>query len=172
MCSFAYILLSIVRLLISFYFDRRSHYFGKLFEMWTLGKSDLLLGRTASAEVASDPFLEILDVSDLLQVALHHVCVSRVYKDLLAIPHRLQKLLVILLLLYDRLFRAEILSLLTDLFLQDIVDSELSQLLLEHELVVLVAHVVLHLLLTALQLHHNLLVAHLDGLIVVSLARP
>ena len=37
---------------------------------------------------------------------------------------------------------------------------------------VLVAHVVLHLLLTALQLHHNLLVAHLDGLIVVPLARP
>ena len=90
MCSFAYILLSIVRLLISFYFDRRSHYFGKLFEMWTLGKSDLLLGRTASAEVASDPFLEILDVSDLFQVVLHHVCVSRVDKDLLAIPHRLQ----------------------------------------------------------------------------------
>ena len=110
-------------------------------------------------------------MSDLFQVALHHVCVSRVDKDLLAIPHRFQELLIILLLLYDLLFSAEILSLLTDLLLQDIFDSELSQLLLEHELVVLVAHVVLHLLLTALQLHHNLLVAHLDRLIVVSLAR-
>ena len=85
--------------------------------MWTLSKPNLFLGRATRAEVASDPLLEILDVSDLLQIALHHVCVSRVDKDLLTIPHSLQKLLIILLLLYDRLFRTEVFSLITDLFL-------------------------------------------------------
>ena len=118
--------------------------------MWTLCKSDLLLRSARSAKVASGPLLEVFDVSNLLQITFHHVCISRIDKDLLTISHSFQKLLVILLFLDYLFFGTKVFSLLANLLFEDIVDSELSQLLLQHQLVVLVTHVILHLLLAPL----------------------
>ena len=91
-------------------------------------------------------------------------------EDLLTIPNRLQHLFIILFFLHNRLFDAKLLSLLPGLLLRDVIFSELAQFLLQHQLMVLVAHEIFNLLLTALKFHHDLLVALFDGLAVVSLA--
>ena len=87
----------------------------------------------------------------------------------LTVTHRLQKLLVILLLLDNRLLCTQVLSLLPNLLFQNVVLSKLAQFLLQHQLVVLRPHVILHLLFTALELDHDLTIALLDGLTVVAL---
>lgn len=74
-----------------------------------------------------------------------------------------------MLLFNDLLFGTEVFPLLSHLFLEDVAHSELSQLLLEHQLVVLGAHVVFDLFLTPLELHHDLSVTGLDRLAIVTL---
>ena len=137
--------------------------------MWASLEIDFFLGRTRSAEISRNPFLKILNVGNLLQITLHHVQVSRIDEYLFAISHSFQYLLIVLLLLDNLFFHAEILPLLSDTLLELVFDSELSQLLLKHQLVVLVAHVVLHLLLASLQFLHNLSVASFHGMLIVAL---
>jgi len=137
-----------------------------------LSQVEAAQGRAASAEAALDPLVEVLDVPDFVHVILHHVHVAGLYEHFLAIPHRLEQLLVILLLLDNLLLRVQLLPLLSNLLLHDVIRSQLPQLLLQHQLVVLVSHELLHLLLTALQFDHNLSVTLLDSLAVVALSMP
>ena len=107
----------------------------------------------------------------LLQIALHHISVSRVDQDLLPIAHCLQQFLIILLFLDDLFFGAEVFSLLSDPLLELILNSQLPLLLLEHQLVVLGAHVLLHLLLTSLEFAHDLPLTPSDCFAIVTLSR-
>ena len=127
-------------------------------------------GRAGCTEAALDPFFEVFDVANLVHVILHHVHVASLHQHLLAITHRFKQVLIRLLFLYNLLLRAEFLALLSDLLFEDVFSSQFPQLLLEHQLVVLVAHEFFDLFLTALQFDHNLSVPLLDRLAVVALA--
>ena len=127
-------------------------------------------GRAGCAEAALDPFFEVFDVANLVHVILHHVHVASLHQHLLAITHRFKQVLIRLLFLYNLLLRAEFLALLSDLLFEDVFSSQFPQLLLEHQLVVLVAHKFFNLFLTALQFDHNLFVPLLDRLAIVALS--
>jgi len=109
-------------------------------------------------------------VGYLLDVVFHHVCVSSLDQNLLAVPHCLQYFFVVLLLAHDRFLFLVLQALLSYLDLGDVVLPKFAELLLEHEFVVLSPHVIFNLFLTALQLQHDLLVSCLDRLRVVTLA--
>lgn len=127
-------------------------------------------GRAACAEAALDPFFEVFDVSNLVHVILHHVHVASLHQNLLTITHRLEQVFISLLFLDNLLLCTEILALLSYLLFEDVFSSQFSQLLLKHQLVVLVAHKFFNLFLTALQFDHNLFVPLLDRLTVVALS--
>jgi len=109
-------------------------------------------------------------VGALLDVVFHHVCVSGLDKNLLAVPHSLQYFFVVLFLTHDGFLFLVLQALLSYLDLGDIVLSKFAQLLLKHEFVVLSPHVIFNLFLTALQLQHYLLVPCLYRLGIVALA--
>ena len=64
----------------------------------------------------------------------------------------------------------QLLALLSGLLLLNVFFTELPEFLFEHELVVLLAHKIFDLLLTTLELEHNLSIALLDSLTVVALS--
>jgi hypothetical protein len=109
-------------------------------------------------------------VGALLDVVFHHVCVSGLDKNLLAVSHSLQYFFVVLFLAHDGFLFLVLQALLSYLDLGDIVLPKFAKFLLEHEFVVLSPHVIFDLFLTALQFQHDLLVPSLDRLGVVALA--
>ena len=127
-------------------------------------------GRAGCAEAALNPFFEVFDVANLVHVILHHVHVASLHQHLLTITHRLKQVFISLLFLYNLFLCTEFLALLSDLLFEDVFSSQFSQLLLEHQLVVLVAHKFFNLFLTALQFDHNLFVPLLDRLAIVALS--
>ena len=86
----------------------------------------MLFGVSARAETASHPFFEVFHVRNFLHIVLHHIAVPRGYQDLFAVPDILQQVLVVLLLLDYLLLDAQVLPLLANLFLLDVVDTQLS----------------------------------------------
>ena len=68
----------------------------------------------------------------LLKVALHHVIVSRLDKDLFTVSDRLKQLFIILFFLYDGLFDGKFLPLFSDLLLVNIIHFELALFLFNH----------------------------------------
>ena len=127
-------------------------------------------GRAGCTEAALDPFFEVFDVANLVHVILHHVHVASLHQHLLTITHRLQQVFISLLFLYNLFLCTEFLALLSNLLFEDVFSSQFSQLLLKHQLVVLVAHKFFNLFLTALQFDHNLFVPLLDRLAIVALS--
>lgn len=131
----------------------------------------MLQGPAGCAKTTFDPLFKVFSVRDFVEVILHHVHMASLNEYLFPLSHRLEQLLIILLLLDDLLLRVQILPLVTHLLLHYVFRPQLPQFLLEHEFVVLVAHELFDLLLTPLQLHHNLSVSLLDRLTVIALAR-
>ena len=122
------IIAHILRAFRSAEFDWRLSLFWKLFEhgVTRQGEADVLFGVSARAETALYPFFEVRHVRNFLHIVLHHIAVPCGYEDLFAVPDILQQVLIVLLLLDYLLLDAQVLPLLADLFLLDIVDTQLS----------------------------------------------
>ena len=138
--------------------------------MWSFSEIHLFLSRARRAEATLHPSFKAFNMGDLVKISSHLVCVPSLDQQLLATANGLEHLLVILFLPDDRLLVAEVLPLVSNLLLEDVVLSEASQFLLEHELVVLISHELLNLGLTLLQFQHDLSVTGFNRLIVVTLA--
>ena len=63
---------------------------------------------------------------NFVHVILHHVIVASLYELLLTISHCFEQTFIFLLLLYNLLFVAELLALLSDLLLDDVFGAKLS----------------------------------------------
>ena len=109
-------------------------------------------------------------MTDLVQVVLHLVHMASLDQHALTAAHGLQECLISLLLLDNLFLRAKVLSFLPQLALHDVIRAQVAQLLLKHQLMVLVPHKILNLLLTSFELDHDLPVSLLDGLTVVTLS--
>ena len=106
----------------------------------------------------------------LLLLALHHIEMTGLDQNRFTIANSFQQLLILLLFVDNSFLATEVLSLLSNLLLHNIIFSQFSQLLLEHQLVILICHEGFDLLLTSFKFHHDLPVPHLHSLTIIALA--
>ena len=107
---------------------------------------------------------------ELGDVSLDEVLVFDVAKLLFTLPHGLDQQRIRCLLVHNLCLTIGILSLGSFLGLEGVVLSEISQLLLQHRLMIPILDILLNLSLRSLQLLHDLLVTLLDGLTIVTLS--
>ena len=138
--------------------------------MRAIGQVNLLLCGSTRAKTTLNPLFKAFNMRDLLKIVLHHVQMPCFNQHMLSVTYVFQHRFVILLFLYNWFFDTEGLSFFSDLLLFNIIYSKFPELLLEHQLVVLVSYVVFNLLLAALELKHDLFVAHLNSLVIITLS--
>ena len=142
----------------------------KLLEPWASCHIKLSPDWTRCWEAFTSPVLKLTNMIHSRDVVSNKILITSVNQLLLSLSKCLDQILICFLLVHDLGFSVLILSLLSLLCLQCVIFSQLPQLLLEHRLMVPILDVLFNLLLWSLQLVHNLKIALLYSLTIVTLS--
>ena len=142
-----------------------------LFQLWARTEIDCPLGRTRGGEALLGPVVKVADVVVTLNIGLNSIIVPRLDQEPLPLLHGVHQLEVLLFFVENVMLPLVLQTFRPLLCLLHVVLSELPQLLLKHHLVVTLADEFLDLLLTSIELIHDLLVSLLRSPVTICLSR-